>query len=121
MPYFQWLNYLDEMPITKEWRRLAFAGQLNDVQMQWFTRTKPAEELYDTQADPHEVRNLAADPAHAATLAGMRATLDKWMADTKDLGAVPEAELVKRGLVKDLLATEYAERVKKHPKMSPVP
>jgi arylsulfatase A-like enzyme len=120
-PYFPWLNYLDEMPITQDWRRLAFAGALNPVQMQWFAATKPAEELYDTPADPHEVRNLAADPAHAATLATMRSRLEAWMRDTGDLGAVPEPELIRRGLVRDVLTTEYAARREKHPKGPPVP
>ena len=120
-PYFQYLNYLDLMPITREWRRLAFAGGLTPVQRQWFARTKPAEELYDTAADPDEVRNLAGDPAHAATLATMRAALDKWMTDTVDLGAVPEPELVGRGLVRDLLGTEYDARRKLHPPTPPVP
>lgn len=32
----------------------------------------PAEELYDTEADPHEMRNLAADPAALPVLASMR-------------------------------------------------
>lgn len=121
LPYFQYVNYLDEMPITKEWRRLAFAGGLTPVQKQWFARTKPAEELYDTAADPHEVANLAADPKHAATLAAMRAALDKWAADTNDLGAVPEPELIRRGVVKDVLSVEYVNRRKLHPATPPVP
>ncbi len=32
----------------------------------------PAEELYDTQADPHELRNVAGDPAALPVLARMR-------------------------------------------------
>lgn len=32
-------------------------------------------ELYDHQTDPREYRNLAADPAHAATLAELRRLL----------------------------------------------
>lgn len=39
---------------------------------------RPAEELYDLRSDPHEQRNLAADPAHAETLARLRAELGAW-------------------------------------------
>jgi len=121
LPYMQWLNYLDEMPIQKDWRRLAFEGKLTPVQMQWWTRTKPKEELYDPDTDPYEVKNLADSPAHQATLNEMRAALDKWIVDTKDLGEVPEKELIKRGLVRDVLSTEYDARVKLHPTTPPVP
>ena len=37
------------------------------------------------------------------------------------LGEVPEKELIKRGLVRDVLSTEYDARVKLHPKTPPVP
>jgi N-sulfoglucosamine sulfohydrolase len=121
LPYFQYINYMDEMPILKDWRRLAFEGKLNATQKLFWTKTKPEEELYDTAADPHEIKNLAADPKHADTLKAMRAALDKWVTDTNDLGAVPEKELIKRGLVKDVLSTEYDARVKLHPKAPPVP
>jgi hypothetical protein len=40
---------------------------------------------------------------------------------TKDLGGVPEKELIARGLVRDVLSTEYDARVKLHPKTPPVP
>ena len=33
---------------------------------------RPAEELYDVEADPHELHNLAGDPRHAEVLAEMR-------------------------------------------------
>ena len=51
----------------------------------------------------------------------MRGALDKWIADTKDLGAIPERELIAKGLVRDVLSTEYEARVKLHPKGPPVP
>ncbi len=121
LPYMQWLNYLDEMPIQQDWRRLAFAGKLNPVQMQWWAKTKPKEELYDLEADPDEVKNLADSPEHQATLKEMRAALDQWIKDTKDLGEVSEQALIDRGLVRDLLNHEYAERLKLHPKTPPVP
>lgn len=43
-----------------------------------------SEELYDLRNDPTERTNLATDPAHAATLATLRARLDTWMHDTED-------------------------------------
>ena len=50
--------------------------------------TMPAEELYDTQADPHETVNLAASsaPEHQAALARLRAALEKWIEESQDLG-----------------------------------
>ncbi|NNJ28073.1 sulfatase family protein [Alienimonas chondri] len=44
----------------------------------------PAEELYDLSADPHELNNLAADPAHAAALNELRGALAQWRTDTAD-------------------------------------
>jgi N-sulfoglucosamine sulfohydrolase len=52
--------------------------------------------LYDTQVDPHEVRNLADDPTSEATLVRMREALKTWQADVEDLGALPEAALRER-------------------------
>jgi N-sulfoglucosamine sulfohydrolase len=44
----------------------------------------PRWELYDLQADPHEFRDLAADPAHAATLARLQGALGRWREETSD-------------------------------------
>lgn len=52
---------------------------------------RPAEELYDLKNDPHEQRNLAADPKHAATLAEMSKKLDAWMQAQGDEGITTEA------------------------------
>ena len=38
-----------------------------------------------------------------------RTALDRWMEETKDLGAIPERELIKRGLVADRLS-EYEKQ-----------
>jgi arylsulfatase len=43
-----------------------------------------AEELYDLEADPWEIRNLAADPVSAETKRGLSARLDAWIARTAD-------------------------------------
>jgi N-sulfoglucosamine sulfohydrolase len=46
---------------------------------------RPPEELYDLEADPVEVRNLASDPDHQGKLLEMRAALEQWQNDTEDL------------------------------------
>ena len=68
----------------QELRRLRDAGTLTDAQRICFRTPRPAEELFDLSADPHELRNLAADPAHAATLTRLRAALDEWVRATDD-------------------------------------
>ena len=56
--------------------------------------TRPAEELYDLNADSWELQNLAADPAHATTLAALRADLDHWMKELGDQGLTTERALL---------------------------
>ncbi|MGB8166465.1 MAG: sulfatase [Chthoniobacteraceae bacterium] len=51
--------------------------------VQRFT-TRPAEELYDMNADPFELHNLAADPQQASRLAAMSADLTAWMKSQGD-------------------------------------
>jgi len=49
---------------------------------------RPAEELYDLAADPHEQHNLASEPQHAKQLAALRAELDAWMKAQGDQGKI---------------------------------
>lgn len=48
----------------------------------------PPEELYDVVADPHELRNLAGEARHAATLKQMRARLRQIMSEQGDQSRV---------------------------------
>jgi len=93
LPYAQHIAYMDEMPTMKEWRRLAAAGELKGPPAIFFQPTKPVEELYDTENDPYEVKNLAGDPAYAKKLAELRYAHEKWREETGDVGLIPEAEL----------------------------
>ncbi len=47
---------------------------------------RPAEQLYDTVADPFELTDLAADPAHATRKAALAAELERWMSQQRDPG-----------------------------------
>lgn len=93
IPCAQPLSYMDEMPTMQEWRRLAAEGNLSGPAAAFMTPEKPFEELYDIEADPYESANLAWDPAHRDTLLAMRAALEHWIVETRDLGFLPEAEM----------------------------
>jgi N-sulfoglucosamine sulfohydrolase len=105
-PYAQFIQYMEEMPTMKEMRTANKAAMLNGpqgegkpltpAQAKFFAPEKPKEELYDSIADPHEVNNLADDPKFKPQLERMRAAHEQFMKQTKDLGEVPEAELVER-------------------------
>jgi N-sulfoglucosamine sulfohydrolase len=93
-PRYQDIDYRKQMAAMQEILRLRDEGRLEPVQSLWFQPTKPAEELYDTEADPHEVHDLAADPAYRPQLERLRAALDAWLQDTGDRPERPEAELL---------------------------
>jgi arylsulfatase A-like enzyme len=60
------------------------AGTLDAAQREVFLAPRPAEELYRVAADPHQLSNLAADPAHAAALRRLRETMQQWRDETGD-------------------------------------
>jgi uncharacterized sulfatase len=90
--YGQHLAYMFETPTTRVWKKLYDEGKLNAAQSR-FWQPKPAEELYDLQADPDEINNLADSKQHRDVLLRMRAALDRWMADVRDVGFLPEDEI----------------------------
>ena len=93
LPWYQDLAYRRQMPLMQELLRLRGEGRLDPVQALWFRETKPAEELYDTLADPHEVRDLAARAEYRPQLERLRAALDGWIHETGDRPGRPEREL----------------------------
>jgi len=95
LPYLLWIPYRNHHPILQEMWRLHMAGKLEGPQRLMF-QPRPVEELYDTQADSWEVRNLAGDPAYAPELERLRGALDTWRTEVGDLGEVPEAEMVRQ-------------------------
>ncbi len=64
--------------------QLREAGQLTPAQLNPYLVPRPAEELYDVSADPHELTNLVDDPEYAGVLAELRHALDEWLRSTDD-------------------------------------
>ena len=56
--------------------------------------TVAAEQLFDTEADPHEINNLANSkrPEHRDALLRMRTALATWIVETQDQGEFPEPD-----------------------------
>jgi len=112
LPYAQRIDYMEIGRTMHVWREQHAEGKLNAVQSLFFAPAKPKEELYDTDADPFEINNLAADSAHRAKLAELRAACDDWLAQTNDMGAIPVNELIGRGVITER-DPNYLERAKK--------
>ena len=96
LPYAGHIIYRNQSAIMQEWLRLQAERKLTGPAALWMRTQRPAEELYDTQADPHQIQNLSAEPAHRATLARMRNAVTDWMARIGDQGLVNEPEMIQR-------------------------
>jgi len=94
LPRYQDIDYRRQMAAMQDILRLRDEGKLDPVQSLWFQPTKPEEELYDTETDPHEVRDLGADPAYRPQRDRLRAALDGWLRETGDRPGRPERELL---------------------------
>ncbi len=71
-------------PTYRVMLELSKNGDLPPEQAGPITAPRPAEEFYDCEADPHQLRNLIDDPEHAETLKHMRSVLDDWIKQTGD-------------------------------------
>jgi N-sulfoglucosamine sulfohydrolase len=81
-------------------QQLGAQGKLTTPAQQLLAAPRmPAEELYDTESDPHETVNLATsrEPAHQASLTRLRRALEQWIVATKDSGADDDYSLPATG------------------------
>jgi uncharacterized sulfatase len=75
---------------------LAEGNELSPLHRKLLHDPLPDEELYDLRTDPHELNNIANDAAHADHKHQLRVKLERWIAESGDLGFEPlEAEHVK--------------------------
>ena len=96
LPYAGHITYRNQSAIMQEWFRLQAERKLTGPAALWMRTQRPAEELYDTIDDPHQIRDLSADPKHGATLVRLRSALTEWMGRTGDQGLVNEPEMIQR-------------------------
>ncbi len=89
-------NYLPQVPYrplsdiarSPSWRSIESLhrdGKLRpELNHRYFGKPRPEMEFYDLEKDPGEMKNLAADPAYAATLRKLQVKLSQWMIRTHD-------------------------------------
>jgi arylsulfatase A-like enzyme len=96
VPHLPPVAYRDTLVMMNDLRELKSSGEATPAQWQTVSDSKPPEEFYDTEQDPHEVKNLIDDPQHADRIKAMREALQRWMDETGDMGQIqPESKLVK--------------------------
>jgi N-sulfoglucosamine sulfohydrolase len=94
IPYMQVNPYKERVyPVWNLLKDLAKEDRLSPAAALFTAGRKPAEELYDLQTDPHEVNNLAQNPAHIVVLRQMREALETWIERYGDDGALMEDPL----------------------------
>ncbi len=95
LPFAQNIKYRKQMPMMGVLYEYDSLGKFEGDQQLWWRKTKPQEELYDTEADPCEFHNLADDPACRDKINEMRLALKQWQAEFGDKGSIPEADLIR--------------------------
>ncbi|MDX1982303.1 MAG: sulfatase-like hydrolase/transferase [Bryobacteraceae bacterium] len=94
--YGQHIAYMFETPTTRVWKQRYDEGKLTPAQKH-FWETKPAEELYDLEADPDEVNNLADSASHQQIKKKLRTAQQDLARRIRDIGFLPEDEIHTRG------------------------
>lgn len=92
-PYYQYMNTPEKGATMQAIRAGQESDSLPAAAQLFAADTKPAEELYDLEADPHEIHNLADSPEHQDALEEMRVECLAWQKRIGDLGLVPESYL----------------------------
>lgn len=94
LPWFhhQTRNYPHKQGSYRDLHKFYAEGKLNEDQAQFMTLSRPREQLFDTEADPYELNNLAHSLEHKTILLRMREELSRWQHEILDLGFFPESQ-----------------------------
>jgi arylsulfatase A-like enzyme len=102
-PFLQANDYKQRSyPVWNLLKELNAQGKLTPPQAFLCAPAMPPEELYDLQADPHEITNLAGTREHRATLDRLRVALEDWIRNSGDKGSTlePMEIVTRKGLTK---------------------
>src|SRR6185369_13553004 len=86
-PFLQPNEYKEKQyPVWNLLKQLHAEGKLSPAQEFLCAPTMSAEELYDLETDPHEIRNLAASGQHQKGARGPPGPVGTWIGESNDQG-----------------------------------
>jgi N-sulfoglucosamine sulfohydrolase len=89
-------NFATGEATFKTWERMAAAGDPHALRLVHDYQHRPAEELYDCEADPWNRTNLIGEESLAAVREELRGRLDAWMKQQGDEGQATEMRALER-------------------------
>ena len=95
-PEVAFANAATNDPTFKTWQKMAANGDALAQRLVHDYQHRPAEELYDCQADLWNRTNLIADPKLTAVRAELRGKLEAWMKQQGDEGQATEMKALER-------------------------
>ena len=110
----QELSYLWRQQATRAWQAEYLAGRCDAVTGRFF-RPRIAEELYDLQQDPDNVRNLAGESAYREIQERFGAQLRLEQLDARDSAMMPEAMVVQMADNAGIPIVEFCRDDKRYP------
>lgn len=115
-PFLQINRYKEtQYPIIGLLRDLHAKGELSGPPLTLMAASRPREELYDIQADPWEINNLADSPQYQQVKARLSAALDTWMNEIDDQGRIPEDPSIPQ-FWDERAIRNYTKNLKERPK-----
>ncbi|MCK5369512.1 MAG: sulfatase [Cyclobacteriaceae bacterium] len=94
----------------RAWEKHFESGNCDEIQSQFY-QPRTAVELFNTQEDPWQVKNLSQDKQYQKNAEELSGELDRWMVETRDIGLIPEpmfSDLIGEGK-KHKTIYEYAQ------------
>ena len=93
LPAYKDIAYRKNIDMMNDLLRLNALGKLNRDQNYWFRIKKTEEEFYDCKTDPENLHNLINNPEYKDKIEELSKVMDKWLAETGDMGEVPEKQM----------------------------
>lgn len=111
LPLVKFTKYMNTGDIMRTIWADHSAGRLNELESSLIAARQPNEYLFDLDADPWQVHNLAEDGAYAEKLGHFRGALQAHLKEIKDVNFMPEYELASRSKTGTAYAFRRDEKV----------